>query len=59
MAKEKVFGVREVASFCPSGSEGIYVSRMLIDSESIGGKKINDSCPSGPPGFKRERRKEE
>ena len=41
MAKEKVFGVREVAGFCPSGSEGIYVSRMLVDSESVGAKKIN------------------
>ena len=41
MAKERVFGLREVTGFSMPGDEDNYVSRMLIDFESVGAKKIN------------------
>jgi quercetin dioxygenase-like cupin family protein len=38
--KEYVFNVKNVADFSPEGYQDAFVSRMLIDSESVGSEKL-------------------
>jgi len=35
-----VFNIRKVADFSPEGYENAFVSKMLIDSESVGSEKL-------------------
>jgi len=39
-SKEHVFNIKNVANFSPEGYEDVFVSRMLIDSESVGSEKL-------------------
>ena len=49
MQKERVFKVNEVVGFAPSGAEDTFISRMLIDEESVGAKRISlNHLPLGP-----------
>lgn len=41
MEKEVVFKVKEVVGFSPPGVEDTFVSRMLIDGESVGAKRLS------------------
>ena len=41
MQREKVFKVNDVAGFSPPGNEGAFISRMLIDGESVGAKRLS------------------
>jgi len=50
MEKERVFKVSEVTGFSLPGGEDTYISRMLIDSESVGSKKINVNHGTLKPG---------
>lgn len=50
MEKERVFKVSEVVGFSLPGGEDTYISRMLIDSESVGAKKINVNHGTLRPG---------
>ena len=40
MEKQLVFNAKEVEGFLPPGSEGAYVSRLLVDPESVGSQKL-------------------
>ena len=40
MTKRRVIRVSNVAGFSPAGAEGKYVSRLLIDEESVGSKNL-------------------
>lgn len=40
MQKKKVFRAKEVAGYSPSGYEGTFVSRLLIDGEGVGSQNI-------------------
>ena len=40
MKKQAVINVKQVASFTPTGGEGQYESRMLVDAESVGSKNL-------------------
>ena len=40
MSRKLVFRVSEVAGFSPHGSENDYVSRLLIDRESVGSTSL-------------------
>ena len=40
MKRRLVFNANEVEGFSPSGSEGVFVSRMLVDQESVGSQKV-------------------
>ena len=50
MGKERVFKVKDVAGFSLPGQEDTYISRMLIDEESVGAKKINLNHGTLKPG---------
>jgi len=50
MDKERVFKASEVAGFSLPGAEDTYISRMLIDSESVGSKKIGLNHGTLKPG---------
>jgi len=50
MEKERVFRVKDVVGFSLPGQEDTYISRMLIDSESVGAKKININHGTLKPG---------
>ncbi len=40
MEKLLVFGAKEVEGFSPPGSEGAYISRLLVDGESVGSQRL-------------------
>lgn len=40
MSKRLVFNAKDVAGFSPKGYEEAFVSRMLVDQESVGSEKL-------------------
>jgi len=40
MEKEKVVKVSDIKGFSPPGSDGSYISRLLIESEGVGSSKL-------------------
>ena len=40
MSKPRVVKAKEVMGFSPSGSQGAYLSRLLIDSEGVGSERL-------------------
>jgi mannose-6-phosphate isomerase-like protein (cupin superfamily) len=50
--KEHVFNIKNVANFSPEGYEDAFVSRMLIDNESVGSEKLGMNYFALKPGKK-------
>ena len=50
MEKERVFKVKDVVGFSLPGGEDTYISRMLVDEESVGARKINLNHGTLKPG---------
>jgi len=40
MEKEKIVKVSDIMGFSPTGSKGVYISRLLIESEGVGSSKL-------------------
>jgi mannose-6-phosphate isomerase-like protein (cupin superfamily) len=51
MKKEKVVKVSEIMGFSPFGSEGNYVSKLLIESEGVGSSRLMVTHATAKPGM--------
>lgn len=40
MPRRLVFNAKDVVGFTPPGAEGVFVSRLLIDRESVGSNTL-------------------
>jgi mannose-6-phosphate isomerase-like protein (cupin superfamily) len=40
MSHRLVFNVQQIAGFSPSGAEDVFVSRLLVDKESVGSRYL-------------------